>query len=216
MKSRQWVRFFLTTLLIGGLSTFFVAIVMKWEKYIEVFTSFDGMKILTEVIWLVGMGFLFSLVSQMGFFAYLTVHRFGLGFFRTPSLWNIIQVFLIVIALVDFLYLQSVFSNEDLSFLSHLLAVVCIGIVAVGVAYKKAKETNKFAFVPTLFFMIVVTMIEWVPALKANNKDMMYLMIVPLLVCNMYQVLKLHKITQATMTKAKPTKQKSKKVASSV
>jgi KinB signaling pathway activation protein len=214
MKSRQWVRFFRTTLLIGGLCTFFIGLFVQWDWYAELLMKFDTWSILMEVIWLLGMGFLFSLVSQMGFFAYLTVHRFGLGFFRTPGLWNMIQIFLIVIALVDFLYLQSVFSNEE-SLWSHILMALFISTVAGGVAYKKAKETNRLAFVPTLFFMIVVTMLEWVPALKADDTNMMYLMLVPLLVCNMYQVLTLHKITQQN-TASKNDKRVSKKVASSV
>jgi KinB signaling pathway activation protein len=215
MKSRQWVHFFRTTLLIGGLCAFLVGLVVQWDRYVEVITKFDPWSIFMETIWLVGMGFLFSLVSQMGFFSYLTVHRFGLGLFRSPGLWNMIQVFLIIVALIDFVYLQSLFSNENSSLWSHILVALFISVVAGGVAYKKAKETNRLAFVPTLFFMTVVTMLEWVPALKADNTDMMYLMLVPLLACNMYQVLTLHKITQQTKTTTNK-KHVNKKVVSSV
>jgi KinB signaling pathway activation protein len=42
--------------------------------------------------------------------------------------------------------------------------------------------------------MFVVTTIEWVPALRANEESWLYLMLIPLLICNAYQLLILHKI----------------------
>ena len=42
----------------------------------------------------------------MGFFAYLTVHRFGLGIFKSVSLWNAVQVVLILFVLFDLVYLR--------------------------------------------------------------------------------------------------------------
>jgi KinB signaling pathway activation protein len=62
------------------------------------------------------------------------------------------------------------------------------------VAYIKSKETNKKAFVPALFFMVVVTILEWVPALRINDTDWLYLMVIPLLLCNSYQLLVLHRL----------------------
>ena len=48
-----------------------ILLILIWSKYY------------LHLLWLFGIGLIFSLVSQMGFFAYLTVHRFGLGIFKS-------------------------------------------------------------------------------------------------------------------------------------
>jgi KinB signaling pathway activation protein len=56
------------------------------------------------------------------------------------------------------------------------------------------KQTNKGAFIPALFFMIVATIVEWVPVLRVNERSWLYLMMFALLACNAYQILILHKL----------------------
>ncbi|WP_242224064.1 KinB-signaling pathway activation protein [Bacillus cereus group sp. BfR-BA-01380] len=195
MNSRNWVRLFLTTLFLGGSSTIFIGFILEWDKYNKFFQNFDGKEILIISFWLLGVGFIFSVISQMGFFAYLTIHRFGLGMFRSPSLWNAMQIFLIAFVLFDFVYLRSVLiANGNASLGTNILVAGALFAFGAIVAYIKSKETNKKAFVPALFFMIVVTIIEWVPALRINDTNWLYLMVVPLLFCNAYQVLILHRL----------------------
>ncbi|ENQ3080681.1 KinB-signaling pathway activation protein [Bacillus multifaciens] len=195
MNSRNWVRLFMTTLFLGGSSTIFIGFILEWDKYNEFFQNFDGKEILMVSFWLLGVGFIFSVISQMGFFAYLTIHRFGLGMFRSPALWNAIQMFLIAFVLFDFVYLRSVLiANGNESLGTNIFVATVLFLFGIIVAYIKSKETNKKAFVPALFFMIVVTIIEWVPALRINDTNWLYLMVVPLLICNAYQVLILHRL----------------------
>lgn len=195
VNSRNWVRLFMTTLFLGGSSTIFIGFILEWDKYSEFFQNFDGKEILMVSFWLLGVGFIFSVISQMGFFAYLTIHRFGLGMFRSPALWNAIQMFLIAFVLFDFVYLRSVLiANGNESLGTNIFVATVLFLFGIIVAYIKSKETNKKAFVPALFFMIVVTIIEWVPALRINDTNWLYLMVVPLLICNAYQVLILHRL----------------------
>ncbi|WP_035434689.1 KinB-signaling pathway activation protein [Bacillus sp. UNC322MFChir4.1] len=195
MNSRNWVRLFMTTLFLGGSSTIFIGFVLEWDKYNKFFQNFDGKEILMVSFWLLGVGLIFSVISQMGFFAYLTVHRFGLGMFRSPALWNAVQMFLIAFVLFDFVYFRSVFiANGNESLGTNIFVAATLFLFGIIVAYIKSKETNKKAFVPALFFMIVVTIIEWVPALRINDTSWLYLMVVPLLICNAYQVLILHRL----------------------
>lgn len=195
VNSRNWVRLFMTTLFLGGSSTIFIGFILEWDKYNKFFQNFDGKEILMVSFWLLGVGFIFSVISQMGFFAYLTIHRFGLGMFRSPALWNAVQMFLIAFVLFDFVYLRSAFiANGNESLGTNILVAAALFLFGIIVAYIKSKETNKKAFVPALFFMIVVTIIEWVPALRINDTDWLYLMVVPLLLCNAYQVLILHRL----------------------
>ncbi|MDZ5608271.1 KinB-signaling pathway activation protein [Bacillus pseudomycoides] len=195
MNSRKWVRLFLTTLLLGGISTILIGFILGWDKYAKFFQNFDGKEILMISFWLLGVGFIFSVISQMGFFAYLTVHRFGLGMFRSSSLWNAVQLFFIAFVLFDFVYLRSVLvANGDVSFGNNILVAGILFLFGAIVAYIKSKETNKKAFIPALFFMVVVTILEWVPALRINDTDWLYLMVIPLLLCNAYQLLILHRL----------------------
>ncbi|WIY61505.1 KinB-signaling pathway activation protein [Bacillus arachidis] len=195
MNSRKWVRLFLTTLLLGGISTILIGFILGWDKYAKFFQNFDVKEILMISFWLLGVGFIFSVISQMGFFAYLTVHRFGLGMFRSSSLWSAVQLIFIAFVLFDFVYLRSVLvANGDVSLGNNILVAGILFIFGAIVAYIKSKETNKKAFVPALFFMVVVTILEWVPALRINDTDWLYLMVIPLLLCNAYQLLILHRL----------------------
>ncbi|WP_020063204.1 KinB-signaling pathway activation protein [Bacillus sp. 123MFChir2] len=195
MNSRNWVRLFMTTLFLGGSSTIFIGFILEWDKYNDFFKNSDGKEIFMVSFWLLGVGFIFSVISQMGFFAYLTIHRFGLGMFRSPALWNAIQIFLIAFVLFDFVYFRSVLiANGNESLGTNIFVATVLFLFGIIVAYIKSKETNKKAFVPALFFMIVVTIIEWVPALRINDTNWLYLMVVPLLICNAYQVLILHRL----------------------
>ena len=195
MNSRKWVRLFFTTLFLGGVSTVIIGFVLEWDKYAKFFQNFDGKEILAVSFWLMGVGFIFSVISQMGFFAYLTIHRFGLGMFRSSSLWNIVQLFFLAFVLFDFVYLRSVLiANGEVSLGNNILVAGVLFMFGAIVAYIKSKETNKKAFVPALFFMVVVTILEWVPALRINDTDWLYLMVIPLLLCNAYQLLILHRL----------------------
>lgn len=199
MNSRKWVRLFLTTLFLGGISTVIIGFVLEWDKYNKFFQNFDGKEILAVSFWLMGVGFIFSVISQMGFFAYLTIHRFGLGMFRSSSLWNAVQLFFIAFVLFDFVYLRSVLiANGEVSLGNNILVAGMLFVFGAIVAYVKSKETNKKAFVPALFFMVVVTILEWVPALRINDTDWLYLMVIPLLLCNAYQLLVLHRLIGKT------------------
>lgn len=203
MNSRKWVRLFLTTLFLGGISTVIIGFVLEWDKYNKFFQNFDGKEILAVSFWLMGVGFIFSVISQMGFFAYLTIHRFGLGMFRSSSLWNAVQLFFIAFVLFDFVYLRSVLiANGEVSLGNNILVAGILFVFGAVVAYVKSKETNKKAFVPALFFMVVVTILEWVPALRINDTDWLYLMVIPLLLCNAYQLLVLHRLIGKTSKSA--------------
>ncbi|OAT73878.1 KinB-signaling pathway activation protein [Parageobacillus thermoglucosidasius] len=199
MNSRKWVRLFLTTLAIGGITTAVIGVILNWGEYEKLFSRLDVLEIAAVLMWHIGVGFIFSVISQMGFFAYLTIHRFGLGMFRSASLWNSVQVVLILFVLFDLVYFRyQVFAGKGESIVGYILVALFILVVGLAVAYIKSVQTNRGAFIPALFFMVVVTVIEWFPVLRINDKDWLYLMLLPLLICNAYQLLILHKLTGVT------------------
>lgn len=197
MTSRNLVRLFMTTLLIGGFTTVIVGFIVRWNEFETYFTGFQILDIASTAIWLLFMGFLFSLISQMGFFAYLTVHRFGLGIFKSTSLWNAVQVVLVLFGLFDLVYLRyNNFAKPGSSWLPYLGPAIFLLAVGLIVAWYKQKQTNREAFIPALFFMIVATLIEWVPVLRVDERSWFYLMLLALLACNAYQLLALHQYNQ--------------------
>lgn len=195
MNSRNWVRLFLSTLLIGAVSTVIVAFIVRWDQHTVEFANGEYLQVLSVIFWYIGIGLIFSIISQMGFFAYLTVHRFGLGIFK--SLWNAVQVVLIAFVLFDLVYFRYIaFANEGDSLLPYLAFPVFLLIYGLLVAYVKKAQTNHHAFIPALFFMVVVTTVEWFPVLRENEPSWLLLMLFPLLACNSYQMLVLHKLNQ--------------------
>lgn len=189
MKSRHIVRLFCSTLVIGGISTICISFFTRWDEYIGLVQNGEVIQLFSLLVWFCCIGFMFSLVSQMGFFAYLSVHRLGLSFFRSKGLWDTVQVVFIFVAIGDFLYFQTFAQPMG----DQVIAIVGLLIISSIIAYLKVIQTNKTAFIPSVFFMVVVTLIEWIPAIQAeDNGSWLYFMLIPLLICNGYQLFMLH------------------------
>ncbi|MEQ6391311.1 KinB-signaling pathway activation protein [Bacillaceae bacterium S4-13-58] len=195
MTSQKWVRLFFATLFLGGGVTLLTSFFVKSSDYLVAIEDGDYLKLLGTLLYFIFLGLIFSLVSQMGFFAYLTVHQFGLGMFR--KLWSPVQILIIAFTLFDLSYFRyNRFANEGDAWSSYVVVPIVLLIFGLLVSYVKTKETNRNAFIPALFFMVTVTSIEWVPAIRTNNSDSMMLMLVTLLTCNTYQLLLLHRINK--------------------
>ncbi|MBP0727105.1 KinB-signaling pathway activation protein [Bacillus sp. RG28] len=194
MTSRKWVQFFMKTLVIGAIITLIIGLAFDVNEYALFIKRGEYIKVALGLFGLLLKGLLYSVYSQMGFFAYLTIHRFGLNFFKSIRLWNIVQSVFIIFALGDLIYLRYIdVAHGKGSILSYLIPSFALLVVGVVVASYKAKATNKDAFVPALFFMTVITIVEWIPALRINQQLEMFYMVTTLLVCNSYQLLTLHK-----------------------
>ncbi|MGE6632446.1 KinB-signaling pathway activation protein [Bacillus sp. NPDC077027] len=189
MKSRDLVRFFFSVLAVGAVITSVVGFALEWGKYQKLFAAFEFLEIASVLFWFIGVGMIFSVISQMGFVVFLTVHRFALEIFRSQSLWNSIQLFLVIFVLCDLAYLRFLFFGEGESFFHYLGLPIFIGIFAVIVAYFKQRQSSKKTFISALFLMVVITSMEWFPALRVNEEDWLYLMLFPLLGCNAFQLL---------------------------
>ncbi|WP_099156758.1 KinB-signaling pathway activation protein [Virgibacillus ndiopensis] len=200
MNSRKWVRLFLTTLAIGGVAGIITSFFVKTASYTKWLNPFDFMELLGLLVFFMGLGFVFSLVSQTGFFAYLFINQFGLGLFRT--FWPTVQVLLIVFVVFDLVYFPYNAADGEGPLILYIVMAAAILIYGWIIAKIKANQTNQRAFIPALFLMVVMTAVEWVPGLRTSGTDYAWLMIVPLLACNTYQLLVLHRITKTDTEKA--------------
>ena len=194
---RNWVKFFFNALLIGGVVTAIAGLIVRWEFFSGYLQAGEIWQFLGALIWMVFLGFTMSVVAQMGFFAYLTVHQFGVNMFKTLTLWNWVQLLIIAIVLFDLIFfrfrLTSADTERSLLYLGLLLTLV---VVAGVTAYLKAEWTKKHTLVSALFFMIVITTLEWLPALmvrSGNIDSWVTILLFPLLAVNAYQILALPK-----------------------
>lgn len=192
MGSRNVVRLFFRTLALGGLIGLIISFFINPSIYAVNLSPFNFVELLGLVLFYIGFGFLSAMVSQTGFFAYLFIHRFGLGLFR--SFWPTVQVLLIAFVLFDLIYFPYKAYGGDVSIFWFIAMSAALLALAWMVAKRKAKETNRTAFIPALFLMIVITTVEWVPALQSEGIDYAILMIVVLLICNTYQLFSLHRL----------------------
>lgn len=195
---RNWFIFFFKALVIGGLVTGVLGLIIRWQDVFAPFVaSGEYAEFAVSFLWFVFLGMTMSVLSQMGFFAYLTVHQFGVNIFKSLTLWNWVQLLIIALVIFDlikFRFMPIANSQSQLWLYLGLLAILLTtGLV---VAYFKAKWTKKHAFISALFFMIVITTLEWLPVLMVDEKDVdryVTILLFPLLAVNAYQLLKLPK-----------------------
>lgn len=81
---------------------------------------------------------------------------------------------------------------------SDLILGIIILLTAVVTAYFKVRATNNHALIPTLFFMIALTIVETIGVLSIGDHSATAFTVIPLLACNTYQILMLHRIAPAS------------------
>lgn len=189
MNSRKLVHMFFKTLFIGGIVGFITSIFVNWQQYIQFLSPFEGIELLGVILFFVGYALVFTVVSQTGFFAYLFIHRFGEGFFK--SFWPIVQILLVLLALFDMVY----FSSKDIPLWFKFTYAGLILVTALIVAKVKVNKTNATAFIPSVFLMVVVIALEISLVLRAGDVQFIILMVVTVLTATAYQLLVLHEVT---------------------
>ncbi|HJF31632.1 MAG TPA: KinB-signaling pathway activation protein [Sporosarcina psychrophila] len=200
MTIRNWVKFFSTALLIGGFVTAVVGLIVRWEFFSQYLSNGEYGQFIGAFLWMIFLGFTMSVVAQMGFFAYLTVHQFGVNIFKTLTLWNWVQLLIIVVVLFDLIFFRFQLTSGETG---RTVLYLCLLATLVGVstvtAYFKARWTKKHTLISALFFMIVITTLEWLPALmvrSGNIDSWVTILLFPLLAVNAYQILVLPKFNK--------------------
>lgn len=198
-------------------------LIVRWEFFSDLLASGETWQFTGALLWMVFLGFTMSVVAQMGFFAYLTIHQFGVNIFRTLTLWNWVQLLIIAVVLFDLIFFRFRLTSEDTGrSLLYLTLLASLVIVSAITAYLKAQWTKKHTLISALFFMIVITTLEWLPALmvRSGNIDTwVTILLFPLLAVNAYQILALPKyntmsdIDKAKLDARREARRKAKKAA---
>lgn len=185
-------------MLIGGVVTGVAGIIIRWNFFYPYLAAGEIGEFIAAFLWMILLGFTMSVIAQAGFFAYLTIHQIGVGIFKTLTLWNWVQVLLMVIVVGDliiFRFTPSAETFKDWLFYGGLLIFLIFGAIATAV--KKVQLTGKkHILISSMFFMIVITCLEWIIPLmgrKGNIDTYVALLLFPLIAVNAYQLLALPK-----------------------
>ncbi|MDI7743344.1 KinB-signaling pathway activation protein [Lysinibacillus fusiformis] len=198
MTIRNWVKFFLMCMVIGGVVTGIAGIFVRWNFFQPYLASGELGEFFAAFGWMILLGCTMSVIAQAGFFAYLTLHQVGIGIFRTLTLWNWVQMLLVVILLVDLVVFRFAPNAEGAKdWLFYIGMLIFLIAAAIATAVKKVQLTGKkHVLVSAIFFMIVVTSLEWIIALmgrQGNIDTYVALLLFPLIAVNAYQLLSLPK-----------------------
>lgn len=196
MTIRKWLQLFWTTLAAGGITTLLIGFLMQWTD--PTFHVFGWSAVGFNAFMMLLVGLLIGAFSQMGFFAYLTLNYIALSVFRKAYLWNALQAYTTVFALGFLVYILYQ-SRYDLGNIMYWALPLALAVMAYFVGMWKTRMTNNHAFIPTLFLIVVVTAVEAWPSFQGEegvvSPSSILFMMAPLVVCNSYQILMLHRFT---------------------
>ena len=199
MTIRNWFKFALRALIIGGVITGVMSLIVRWgDFYAQHISNGEWGEALFGLFWFIFLGFTMSMVCQMGYFAYLTVHQIGVNICRSLTLWNWVQLLLMIVALIDVvLFRFKPYAHSVNDWLLYIGLLVLLIAVAALTAIKKVKMTGKkHILISALFFMIFVSIIEWLIALwvrTSGGNEYITLLLFPILAVNAFQLLELPK-----------------------
>ncbi|MFC6648405.1 KinB-signaling pathway activation protein [Paenibacillus rhizoplanae] len=190
MSLRKWFYLFWTTLLIGAGGAVIAGLALQIVNGGIQFKSTADFFLYALI--LLGYGALVSVYAQLGFFAYLILNYTGIGVFPRKA-WRYIQLVLAVLALLELMFLRT-FVSGDRSVRSDLTLGLAILLTALIVSWFKMRSTNASAWVPTFFFMTAITIVEIIGVLRIGVDSATVFILVPLIACNAFQILMLHRI----------------------
>lgn len=199
MMIKNWLYISVTTVLYGSAVTLLLLGSVKLIFPGFVFMD-EAAKGTSEIGYALFGSVTVSIVCVVGFFAYLVANYYMIGILKNRfKAWNGIQIFFIFLTLADLVFLRyENFARSEESIWRYAGLPIVIVTAAIAVAWWKVKLTNKNVWIPTLFFMIVVTSLELIPAMQANEDEYLLILLGTLVVLNARLILILHKLVNRT------------------
>ncbi|TVX95604.1 KinB-signaling pathway activation protein [Cohnella terricola] len=189
MNLRKWMKLFGTTILIGAIVTVIGSVCI--QLFNPDFRNVEASGWLSYVLMMALIGMTFGAFAHMGFFAYLMLNYIARSIFKRPYSWVAIQGFLALFVLVEIAYW-----TYDTNFPAVTFWLVPLALLAASVlvAWLKVSQTSAGAWIPTIFFMVAITVMESIPVFRTGDISSLMYQMVPLYICNAYQIMQLHKI----------------------
>lgn len=189
MSLRKWMKLFGITILIGAVVTVVGSVCI--QLFNPDFRNVEASGWLSYVLMMALIGMTFGAFAHMGFFAYMMLNYIARSIFKRPYSWVAIQGFIALFVLVEIAYWTY---DTNFPSLTYLLLPLALIVGSVLVAWMKVSQTSTGAWIPTIFFLVAITAMESVPVFKTGDISSLLYQMVPLFICNAYQIMQLHRI----------------------
>jgi hypothetical protein len=189
LSLRKWMKLFGMTILIGAIVTVVGSVCI--QLFNPDFRNVEASGWLSYVLMMALIGMTFGAFAHMGFFAYMMLNYIARSIFKRPYYWVAIQGFVALFVLIEIGYW-----TYDSNFPAMTFWVVPLALLAGSavVAWFKVSQTSGGAWIPTIFFMVAITVLESIPAFRTGDISSLLYQLIPLFICNGYQIMQLHKI----------------------
>jgi KinB signaling pathway activation protein len=183
------MRLFGTTILLGAVVTVIGSVCI--QLFNPDFRNVEATGWLSYILMMALIGMTFGAFAHMGFFAYLMLNYIARSIFKRPYSWVAIQGFIALFVLAEIAYW-----TYDTNFPSATFWAVPLALLGASmlVAWAKSHQTSAGAWVPTIFFMVAITVLESIPVFRTGDISSLMYQMIPLFICNGYQIMQLHKI----------------------
>lgn len=189
MNLRKWMKLFGITILIGAVVTVVGSVCI--QLFNPDFRNVEASGWLSYVLMMALIGMTFGAFAHMGFFAYMMLNYIARSIFKRPYSWVAIQGFIALFVLAEIAYWTY---DTNFPSLTYLLLPLALIAGSVLVAWMKVSQTSTGAWIPTIFFLVAITAMESVPVFKTGDISSLLYQMVPLFICNAYQIMQLHRI----------------------
>ena len=201
MTLKYLIQFYRNTLLIGVIVTYISSLIFGYDKVTKYLVAGEVGEFVAASIWFVVVGLLVATISQLAYFIYLFINQLGIGIFG--KIWPHVQIVVTVFTIFDLVYFRFLrFGGTDqiISFIWLPIVVIIFAIITSNI---KNKQSKKNLWIPSMFFMIVMTTVELIPFLRVEDTSWIYLTIFGLLLCNSYQLIMLPKYNELSLDERK-------------
>ena len=201
MTLKYLIQFYRNTLLIGVIVTYISSLIFGYDKVTKYLVAGEVGEFVAASIWFVVVGLLVATISQLAYFIYLFINQLGIGIFG--NIWPHVQIVVTVFTIFDLVYFRFLrFGGTDqiISFIWLPIVVIIFAIITSNI---KNKQSKKNLWIPSMFFMIVMTTVELIPFLRVEDTSWIYLTIFGLLLCNSYQLIMLPKYNELSLEERK-------------
>jgi len=189
LNLRKWMKLFGTTILIGAIVTVIGSVSI--QLFNPDFRDVEASGWLSYVLMMALIGMTFGAFAHMGFFAYLMLNYIARSIFKRPYSWVAIQGFLALFVLAEIAYWTY---DTNFPAATFWLVPLALLVASVLVGWLKVSQTSAGAWIPTIFFMVAITVMESIPVFRTGDISSLLYQMVPLYICNAYQIMQLHKI----------------------
>lgn len=201
MTLKYLIQFYRNTLLIGVIVTYISSLIFGYDKVTKYLVAGEVGEFVAASIWFVVVGLLVATISQLAYFIYLFINQLGIGIFG--KIWPHVQIVVTVFTIFDLVYFRFLrFGGTD-QIISFIWLPIVVIIVAIITSNIKNKQSKKNLWIPSMFFMIVMTTVELIPFLRVEDTSWIYLTIFGLLLCNSYQLIMLPKYNELSLEERK-------------